>query len=116
MKAERNKLLHEIKTTLIKEKEKELEMVKEMDKMKHDAKMSVRELRRKKFENACVHIEKGKRVTNPQEMYKIINKHLQAQFYQEIEEKLEMFTGEPRKLNKEITLLDDSTVKVVKLT
>ena len=63
---------------------------------------SVRELSQKQFENAYVHDENGKNVTNPQEIYKIVNAHFQKQF-NETEEKLEQFIGNPKKLNKEIT-------------
>ena len=43
-------------------------------------------------------------MTNPQDVYKIINYHYQEQFFDETEETLEQFVGNPRKLNNEITL------------
>ena len=107
MKAERNNILHQIKQILLSEKERHLdEKVKEIDKEKDTTKMfkSVRELSRKKYENAYVHDENGTNVTNPQDIYKIINDHFQKQFFDETEEKLEQFVGNPRKLNNAITL------------
>lgn len=108
LKARRNKLLHSIKTTLLNNKEKELdEKVSEINLLEDSAKMfkSVREPTRKKFENAFVLDKNRKKVTNPQEMYNIIKGHFQQQFFDNTEVYLKPFIGNPRKLNNEITLL-----------
>ena len=107
LKTRRNKLLHDIKTTLLEEKEKDLdEKVSEVDKLKDSAKMfrSVRELNRKKFENTFVLDKDGKKVTNPQDVYETIKEYFQTQFFDETEEKLEPFIGAPRRLNRRITV------------
>ena len=80
MKTERNKKLHQIKQILINDKEKQLDQkVKEINDAKDSTKMfkSVRELSRKKIENPFVHDEQGINVTNPQDIYKIVNEHFQ---------------------------------------
>ena len=107
LKARRNKLLHNIKATLLEEKEKELDaIVSEIDKLKDSAKMfrSVRELNRKKFENTFVLDKEGKKVTNPQEVYEIIKDFFQKQLFDDSEEKLEPFIGPPRPLKRRITV------------
>ena len=106
MKSERNRILHNIKKTIIEDKEKQLdEKIKEIDKTKDTTKMfkAIKELTRKKLENTYVHDETGKSVTNPQEIYNIINKHFQEQFNDETAEYLEPFKGPPKNLNNEIT-------------
>ena len=107
MKTERNKKLHQIKQILINDKEKQLDQkVKEINEAKDATKMfkCVRELSRKKNENPFVHDEQGRNVTNPQDIYKIVNEHFQKQFFDETEEKIEPFEGNARKLNNEIKL------------
>ena len=99
LKAERNKIMHKIKEILTNDKETQInEKVAEIDKAKDATKMfkAVQELSRKKFENPFVHDEKGRKVTNPQEIYTIIHAHFKKQFSVATEEELEPFDGPPR--------------------
>ena len=80
------------------------EKVQDIEKAKDSTKMfkAVQELNRKKFQNPFVHDKKGRKVTNPQEIYSIVNEHFKKQFKVDTEEELEPFDGPPRPLKKKI--------------
>ena len=101
MKTERNQIMHRIKRKLIELKEKDLDnKVNEINEMKDSSKMfkAVNMLKRKKFENPYVHDEKGKNVTDPVHIHKIIKLYFENQFIDQNTPKLEPFTDTPRKL------------------
>ena len=106
MKTRRNNIVHQIKRKLIISKEKYLDnKVEEINKLKDSAKTfkAINMLTRKKFENPFVEDEKGRNVTNPTEIYRIMKNHFQQHFFDETIYKLKAFTGNPEKLDQPIT-------------
>ena len=104
LKCKRNELMHDIRRTVKRNTEAELDKrVQEINDIRDDAKMfkAVNALKRKKYENPFIHDEKGRNVTNPQQMYTIINNHFKNHFFDENVSHIEPFVGQPRKLNKE---------------
>ena len=104
LKHKRTELMHKIRRTVKKIPEDELDKrVREINKIRDDSQMfkAVNTLKRKKYENPYIHDENRRNVSNPQQMYTIINTHFKNHFYDENAEIIEPFVGESKKLNKE---------------
>ena len=99
------------KQRMIKQKLKEIReaevdaIAEEIEQTKDDARMfkAMKKVDRKGFENPVVHDKENKNVTDPEQMYEIINEHFKKQFYDENAEMIERFIGEARRLNRPIT-------------
>ena len=105
LKLKRNRIMHKIKTML--EADKEIEFshkIEDIEKSKDNTKMykAGQELSRKKYENPFVHDKNGRKITNPQEIYNIVNEHIKNQFSVDTQENLDPFDGPPRTLNNKI--------------
>ena len=84
LRHKRNEIMHEIRRTNNRKREIELDQrVQEINEIQNDAKMykAINILKRKKFENPFIHDDEGKRVTNSQEMYNLINDHFKKHFF-----------------------------------
>ena len=102
----RKRLMKELQQKLKIEREKEIDaMVKEIEQTKDDVKMfkAVKNLKRKEFENPTVHDKEGRCVTEPNQMYKIVNEHFKGQFYDKDAASIQRFEGPPRSLNDPIS-------------
>ena len=105
LKAERKAILKQKKRKKeLREKEID-EILKEVDSTKDDNKMfkAIKALHCKKKKVQFVNDEKGKSVSNPQEIYKVIEKHFKSQFHKQNQEPIPKFTTSAKKLRKEIT-------------
>ena len=105
LKQQRKRLLKEIQQRIKTIKEKEIdEILEEVDKTKDDARMfkAVRKLNLKRYENPFVTNEQGKSITNPQEIYKIVENHFKEHFYKENIPEIKCHLDEPKPLNNKI--------------
>eukprot|EP00112_Aurelia_sp_Birch-Aquarium-sp1_P012816 Seg270.3 transcript_id=Seg270.3/GoldUCD/mRNA.D3Y31 product="hypothetical protein" protein_id=Seg270.3/GoldUCD/D3Y31 len=87
-------------------KEKEIEeLIKEVESAKNDAKMfkAVKALQKRNPGIQFVHDENNKCMKQPQEIYKIIEKHFKEHFQKINAEKIIKFSSQPKKLTNEIT-------------
>ena len=64
---------------------------------------TVKKLHQKPFENPTKYNDKGKVVTSPQEVHKIIQNHFKNQFHKEDVTEIEKHVGEPKPLTQIIT-------------
>ena len=107
LKKERNKILHEIKHRLEQNKEQELNLkVGQLDHIEDASKMykSVKILQQKSFINPYVYDENKKCITRPSEIYKVVRGHFEKHFNDHNVSSIDPFDGQPRKLNKEISI------------
>ena len=65
---------------------------------------TVKKLHQKPFENPTKYNDKGKVVTSPQEVHKIIQNHFKNQFHKEDLTEIEKHVGEPKPLTQIILL------------
>ena len=106
LKAERKAILKQMKKRKKELREKVIdEILKEVDSTKDDNKMfkAIKALHCKKKKVTFVNDEEGKSVSNPQEIYKVIEKHFKLQFHKQNQEPIPKFTIAAKKLRKEIT-------------
>ena len=106
MKHQRNVILKQIHKKVLQNREAELdEIVKSIESLQDENKMfkATKLMNRKSFENPFVHDEKGKHVSNPTEIYKIVHDHFEKHFYDKDEQQIQPFTGEPKCLDNPIT-------------
>ena len=114
LRESRKKILKNMKMKLKTVREKEVDdLVNEVEKSKDDARMfrAVKNIKRKNFENPVVHDKDGKNVTEPNQMYSIVNDHFRNQFHKTDVREVERFIGPPRPLNQPITT--DEVTKAV---
>ncbi len=80
-------------------------IIMNVENARDDAKMfkAVKNLKRKPYENPIIHNEEGKTVTNPKEIYKIINQHFKNQFNKDNTEQVQRFIEPPRPLKNPIS-------------
>ena len=107
IKKERNKILHEIKHRLMQNKEQERnQKFSQLDHMEDASKMykSVKILQQKPFTNPYVYDENKKCVTKPSEIYKIVRDYFEKTFNDDDISSIKPYDGQPRKLNKEISI------------
>ena len=64
---------------------------------------AMRKIERKPYENPIVHDKEGKCVTQPQELYKIVQDHFKTAFFKEDQTDVERFIGPPKPLDQPIT-------------
>ena len=83
MKAERNKILHQIQHKVKEHKEQLLNnKLSDINDAKGNAQMfkAVKILNRKQYENPSIHDKKGKSITNKQEIHNVIKEHFSNHF------------------------------------
>ena len=117
LKKEQNKILHEIKHRLEQNKEHELNLkVSQLDHIEDASKMykSVKILQQKSFINPYVYDENKKCMTKPSEIYKVVRGHFEKHFNDDDVSSINPFDGQPRKLNKEISI-EEVTAGINKL-
>ena len=106
MKHERKQILRTMKKRIkeVKEKERE-ELIKEVESAKNDAKMvkAVKALWKRNPGIQFVHDENNKCKKQPQEIYKIIEKHFKEHFQKINAEEITKFNNSSKKLTNEIT-------------
>ena len=106
LKHQRNVLTKEIRKRVNVSREKEIEeAVKGMERSQEESKIfeAAKMLNRIRFEDPFVHDRNGKHVSNPEEVYKIIEDHFKCHFYEKNIESLPRFTGQQESLDKLIT-------------
>ena len=106
MKRERKTILREMKRRMKDLKEKQIEkIIREVETTKDDAMMfkAVKELKKKDQGIKFVHDNSVKCVKQPQEIYKVVEKHFKEHFQKPDMQKIHKFNCTPRKMNKEIT-------------
>ena len=109
LKSERKQILKTMEKRIKKLKGEEIDrLVNEIEKAKDDKKMfkAVPNTNRKTVQNQFVYNKEGQCVTKPEDIHKIIETHFKEHFQKEGLVPVEMFEGEGRKLNKELTTLD----------
>ncbi|GFS24707.1 very-long-chain enoyl-CoA reductase [Elysia marginata] len=109
LKAERDKLLHELQSMVKCKRNNELDKAAEdIVKLPDHARMfkAVKSLNRKKSEKPKMFDADGKFITNIDEIQIVIGKHLKDKFRDEQIKDLEPFQGDARDLNNPITTTD----------
>ena len=109
LRKKRNRLAKEIRKELQNIRERNInEIIEEIDSAPNDMKMykAIRALRepREIKRNIVVFDDEGKSIVNKEKRYKAVKEHFKSQFYDETEEEIEQFIGNPRPLIKKITL------------
>ena len=69
---------------------------------------AVKTLKRKPIQNATVHDNKGRTITEPTEIYKTIREHFQTHFNEDKARDIEPFNEPPKPLTKPITTAEVS--------
>ena len=109
LKKQRNKIMTQIKSKNLEIKEKDIiEKINEINKFKDTSKTfkAISELSRKPSENPYVHDEKGRNITQPNEIYKVVRKHFSNHFNDENQPSLEQFSIPPTSLIKPIAVVE----------
>jgi hypothetical protein len=107
LRAERNSIMHEIRSRNTENREKEIDqLVSEIDSYHDHTKMfkASKALNRKAYENPYVTDSIGKRITNAQDMYGEIRDHFSKHFFNPDMASIAAFTGLPRALTTPITI------------
>ena len=106
LKDRRKNVLKQIhrRVKLLKDNETQ-QILKEINSTKNDAQMykAVKKLNMKQYENPFVFNERNQSITNPQEIYKIVENHFKNHFQKENIPKFLPHVGVPKPLQKRIT-------------
>ena len=112
LRNKRNQIMHGMRRRKRMLREENLDkQVEEIEKFKDNAKMfeAIKNIRRKPLDNPYVLDEKGRKVTNNQEIHSILYKHFKEKFYKDEEEEIQPFEGPERELNVPITQTEVKT-------